>query len=127
MVVTGEVRICWVLASLVHGAPVLLLKGKVLGKPLPSARHTSVSPQRRGPGLGLMKLLRETDYSCPFGHLQKSDQFRNVLHSCCPAILGVSDLVVIFYSVFLYKVRDFDGNKNPSTVFSKSILRTLAI
>lgn len=54
MVVTGEVRICWLLASLVYGAPVLLLKGKVLGKPLPSARHTSVSLQRGGPGLGLM-------------------------------------------------------------------------
>lgn len=49
----------------VYRAPVLFLKGKVLGKPLPSAHHISVPLQRRTSGFGMMKLLRETDYSCP--------------------------------------------------------------
>lgn len=92
----------------VYRAPVLFLEGKVLGKPLPSAHHTSVSLQRRSPGLGMMKLFRETDYSCPFGHLQRASQLqkfgelRSVLHSCYPAILGIFNLVGIFSCWFFY-------------------------
>lgn len=91
----------------VYRTPVLFLKGQVLGKLLPSAHHTSVSLQR-SLGLGLVKLLRETDYSCPFGHLQKppqlqrSGQLRSVLHSCCPAILGIPNLVSVFSCCFFF-------------------------